>query len=128
MRLDIFFAVFCTEFLESALIERVADLLHEVVVEPEVVHDEQTLRQHLAALEQMAQICAAEAAAGRALTAFSIGRSSVWYFAFMMVEDAAVREQMTVARVPGRHDTVEEVDAARNTLDDVARCADTPIR
>ena len=35
-----------------------------------------------------------------------------------------VREQMTVARVPGRHDAVEEVDAASNTLDDVARCAD----
>ena len=95
-----------------------------MVIEPEVVHDQQTLRQHLAALEQVAQIGAAEAAAGRALTAL-LDRAVVGLvLGIHKVQDAAVREQMTVACVPGRHDTVEEVDAARNTLDDVARCAD----
>ena len=119
-----FFAVFCTEFLEAALVERIADLLHQMVVEPEVMHDQQTLRQHLAALEQVAQIRAAEPAAGRTLTAF-LDRAVVGLILRIHdVENAAVREQMTVARVPGRHDAVEEVDAARNALDDVARRAD----
>ena len=50
-----FFAVFCAVSLECAVIECVADFLHEVVVEPQIVHDEQPLRQHFTALEQVAQ-------------------------------------------------------------------------
>lgn len=65
-----FFAVFCAIVLECAIIECVTDFLHEVVVEPQIVHNEQSLGQHFTALEQVAQIGAAEPLTGRTLTAF----------------------------------------------------------
>lgn len=36
-----------------------------------------------------------------------------------------MREQMTVTRVAGRHNAVEEINAASDTFNNVARCADT---
>ena len=119
-----FFAVFCAVSLECAVIECVADFLHEVVVEPQIVHDEQPLRQHFTALEQVAQISTAEPLTGRALTAFFNRAVIGLVLGIHNVQDAVMREQMTVARIAGRHDTIEKVDAAGYTLDDIARRAD----
>lgn len=97
-----FFAVFCAVSLECAVIECVADFLHEVVVEPQIVHDEQPLRQHFTALEQVAQISAAEPLTGRALTAFFNRAVIGLVLGIHNVQDAVMREQMTVTRVAGR--------------------------
>ena len=120
-----FFAVFCAVSLECAVIECVADFLHKVVVEPQIVHDEQPLRQHFTALEQVAQISAAEPLTGRALTAFFNRAVIGLVLGIHNVQDAVMREQMTVTRVAGRHNAVEEINAASDTFNNVARCADT---
>ena len=89
------------------------------------MHDEQPLRQHFTALEQVAQISAAEPLTGRALTAFFNRAIIGLVLGIHNVQDAVMREQMTVTRVAGRHNAVEEINAASDTFNNVARCADT---
>ena len=120
-----FFAVFCAIVLECAIIECVTDFLHEVVVEPQIVHNEQSLGQHFTALEQVAQIGAAEPLTGRTLTAFFDRTVIGLVLSVHNVQNAVVREQMTVTRVACRHNAVEEINAASDTFNNVARRADT---
>ena len=53
------FAPLFAEFCKAAFIECLANFHHQVVIEPQVVHNRQALSQHFAGLEQMTDICAA---------------------------------------------------------------------
>ena len=70
-----FLAVFRAERGKGTVIERIADFLHQVIIKPQVMHDQQALRKHFPAFEQMAQVGAAKPAAGRTL---AVRRFDIW--------------------------------------------------
>ena len=104
----------------GAVVQRLADALHQVVVEVQVVHDSQTHAQHLVRLLQMADVGAGEIAADRAVTVLVNGALVPLIFQILDVDDAVPGKQMAVAGIPAGHHTVKQVDAAVDRLDDVA--------
>src|SRR6266481_2905276 len=81
----------------------------------------QVRAQYFAALVQMPQIAAAVVAAGVA-GASLLDRARILLMSRVAdIDDAGTREQMGIARMARRHDTVEDVDAAPHRLDDVLR-------
>lgn len=122
-----FFNVFKIKCVKASLLQRVANFLHQRIVKIDVVHDRQTHRQHLAGLEQMVQVSAAEAAAHRAV-ALGIQRGIVQrILGVEQISSSLPGEQVGMARIPGGHDAVEEIDAAANGFQNVVGVP-TPIR
>lgn len=58
--------VFFLELHESAVLKALAYLLHEGIIEPEIVHDAKAHGKHFAGLEQMSDISSRMSAASRA--------------------------------------------------------------
>ena len=80
--------------------------------------------QHLFRFEQVAQIGAGISPADRAV-ALRVDRLLIALILLIFdIDHARPREQVSVAAVACRHDTVEKVHAARDGFDDVPRCAD----
>ena len=108
--------VFFLEFGESAVLKALAYLLHEGIVEPEIVHDAQAHGEHLAGLEQVSDICSRMSAAGRA-GALGIDRAQVALILCVVeIDYTAHGEKMSVAGIAAGHNAIEKIDAARNTL------------
>ena len=87
------------ELLEGTVVQCLADTLHQVIVEVQVVHDSQAHAQQLVRLLQMADIRAGEIAADRAVTVRVDGRLVALVFQVLDIDDAVPGEQMPVARV-----------------------------
>ena len=87
------------ELLEGAVVQCLADALHQVIVEVQVVHDSQAHAQQLVRFLQMADIRAGEIAADRAVTVRVDGRLVALVFQVLDIDDAVPGEQMPVARV-----------------------------
>lgn len=60
--------VLVIEFLECALVKRVADLLHKVVIEIKVMQNSKAHTEHLLSLEKVADICTGVALTSRTAT------------------------------------------------------------
>ena len=112
--------VFVVEGGEGAGVQLVADALHQVVVEPEVVHDGQPHPEQLFRLEQVADVGPAVLAAGGAAAGGVDGALVPLILGVFDVDDAAPGVQVAVAGVAAGHDAVEQVDAAGHRLEDVA--------
>lgn len=107
--------VFFLELHESAVLKALAYLLHEGIIEPEIVHDAQAHGEHLAGLEQVSDICSRMSAAGRA-GALGIDRAQVALILCVVeIDYTAHGEKMSVAGIAAGHDAIEKVDTARNT-------------
>ena len=100
-----------------------ADVLHQPVIEIQVVQHAQPHAQKLARLEQMADIRARIAAAGRTVAVGVNGAVVVKIFAVVQVQKADRGEQVPVPRVARRHHAVEEIHPALDRLEDVHRRA-----
>src|SRR5690606_16766026 len=110
---------------ERALPDRLAHARHQRLVVPEVVQGAQDRRQHLVAAVQVAQVGAAVAIAAGMAAAALLDRARVLLVLRVADADGAGRsEVVAVARVAGRHDAIEHVDAARDRLDQVLGPAD----
>ena len=117
--------VFFLEFGESAVLKALAYLLHEGIVEPEIVHDAQAHGEHLAGLEQVSDICSRMSAAGRA-GALGIDRAQVALILCVVeIDYTAHSEKMSVTCVAAGHNAIEKVDTARNTLEDISGSSDS---
>ena len=112
------------ELLEGAVVQRLTDALHQVVVKIQVVHNGQTHPQQLVRFLQMADVRAGEVAADRAIAVRVNGRLVALIFQVLDVDDAVPGEQVAVAGVTAGHNAVEQVNTAVDALDDVARGAD----
>ena len=111
--------------LKASRVERVADPLHQLVVEIEVVKHAKAHSERLARLEEMADIGARIASAGRAF-ARGVDRLRVGKILFVIdVHLAVPGKEISVPRVSARHDAIKEVDAAAYRLEKVLGRSDT---
>lgn len=113
------------ELHESAVLKALAYLLHEGIIEPEIVHDAKAHGKHFAGLEQMSDISSRMSAASRA-GALGVYRAQVALILCVIeIDYAAHGEKMSVTCVAAGHDAVKKVDSARNTLEDISGSADS---
>lgn len=103
--------VFLVEFLKGAVVQRLTDALHQAVVEIQVVLDGQTHTQHLARLQQVADIAAGILTAGGAVALLVDGTGIVGILVIDEVAVALPGEHVAVAGVAAGHDAVEQVHA-----------------
>ncbi len=61
------FAPLLAEFCETSFIKSLADFNHQIVVEPQVMHNGQALTEHFSRLEQVTHISAAVVLANRTM-------------------------------------------------------------
>ena len=87
------------ELLEGAVVQRLADALHQVIVEIQVVHNRQTHAQQFIRLLQMADVGAGEIAADRAVAVRVDRRFVALILQIFDVDDAVPSKQMAVAGV-----------------------------
>ncbi len=97
---------------KGACIQLIADALHQVIVEIEIVHDGQPHAQHFVCLEQVADIGAGVVPAGRTSAGGVDGALVALILGILDVDDAAPGVQVAVAGVAAGHDAIEEVHAA----------------
>ena len=108
------------ESRKRASVQFIADPLHQMVVEPQVMHDCQTHSQQLLRLEQVANIGAGIVAAGRAAAGGVNGALIPLVLGIFDVDDAAPGVQVAVAGIPAGHHAVKQIDTTGNRLNDVA--------
>src|SRR6185436_15963601 len=112
------------ECVEPSLFERRTHGLHQGQILVEIMNGAEARGQNLAALVEVSQISAAVVAACVTRTG-RVERRGIGLIARVAdLQHAGRREQMTVARMPRRHDAVEHVHAAANRLDQVLGRAD----
>src|ERR1700694_1348501 len=108
---------------ERSLLDRRAQLRHELLVVVQVVKRVEACAENLVRLLQMVKVGACEAPAGVAGAALIQGRGVVAVACVADLDVAEAREQPAVARVARRQHAVEHVDACADRLDDVLGCA-----
>ena len=89
------------ELLIAAFVDRIADVLHEMIVEIKIMQDAQTHTEHLLRLEQVANICPAVMAAGRTLTSLLDRTVIQLIFGIKEVQLAVLCIDMSVTAVSG---------------------------
>ena len=116
------------ELLIAAFVDRIADVLHEMIVEIKIMQDAQTHTEHLLRLEQVANICPAVMAAGRTLTSLLDRTVIQLIFGIKEVQLAVLCIDMSVTAVSGRINAVKEIHATVDGLQNIQRCAEMCIR
>ena len=96
-----------------------------ILVIAQIVYRVQLRSQYFVALVEMMQIGAAEVLTGVAIAAVVQRRRAVAMDRIANPDDPAGREQMPVAGVARRHDTVEHIHAATDALQHIRRRAHT---
>src|SRR6266513_3714211 len=104
---------------EASLLDRRAQLAHQLLVVVEVVKRVEPGAQNLVRLLQVMEVGAREMPAGVAGAALVQGGGVVTVARVADLDVAAAREQPAVARVARRQHAVEHVDACADRLDDV---------
>ena len=107
--------------LEIIAIQRVANLLHQIVVEIQIVQNRQTHAQSFLCLDQMADIRTAVIPAGRTSAILVDGTGVSRVFLVQQIHLAVPGEQIAVAGVTGRHNAVEEIHTAMHRFQNILR-------
>ena len=113
------FGVSSSELLKCSLVNGIAYLLGECVVEVQIMLYSKSACKLFVCLEQMADVCTGEVTAGRAVT-FLVNRSRVCLVALVVqVHDTAPREYSGMTGITARHYAVEHINASCNSLNDI---------
>ena len=115
--------ILLVETLEVVAVQSVADLLHQIVVEIQIVQNRQAHTEGFLCLDQVADIAAAVEPAGGASAILVDGAGVSRVFLVEQVHLAVPCEQIAVAGVTGRHHTVEEIHAAMHRFQNILRRA-----
>ena len=110
-----------TNACECARANRCPRVRQELEVEPEVVQRGEPRAQHLARREEVAEVGARVGHAGRTITGRIEGRVVIAIARVAKRPASFGRVDDTVARVPGRYDTVEEIHSDGDRLEEIAR-------
>ena len=111
------------KLLKAAIIERRADFLHKRVVKIQIMHNAQPHTEHLAAFKQMMHISARKSAAGGAIAPDFKRRIIGFILRVVQIHNTVHRKNLAVTGVSGRHNAVENINAAAHTLDNIHRSA-----
>ena len=104
--------VFFVERFKVAAVERVAYLLHKLVVEIEIVQDRKAHPERFLRLDQVADVRPRIVPASGTRAAL-VERTRVFQIFFIhYIYFTVPRKDVSVAGVAGRHNAVEEIDAA----------------
>ena len=122
-----FLGILRPEGFKTALIQSIADLLHQLVVEIQVVHDCQAHGKHFLCHKQVPDIGTAVAAADGAVTVGIDGPLIQLVLGVFQIDGSIPGKQSGMPGVSRRHDTVEEINAPGNGLDDIGRSSSNPI-
>ena len=113
------------EFLVSALVKSVSDLLHKVIIEIEIMENRKAHTKGFACLEEMTDVGSGVLTAGRTLTFLGNG-ARIFYILFVQKIDLALPgEEIAVSCITAGHYAVEEIYAAIYRLNDVLGSADS---
>src|SRR5579875_1279713 len=109
---------------ELAALDRLPRAGHEIEQEAQIMQAEQPEPEDLALADQVAEVGAAEAPAGRAPATFVEGPVVAGEAGVAQVEPPRPGQGAAGARGAGRQDAVEEVDSAGHHLEHALRVAD----
>ena len=113
-------AIFLVKAFEIAAVERLSDLLHQIVVEIQIVRNGKLRANDLLRADQMANIGAAVVLARGTLTSLLDGAGISRVLFVGDVHLTLPGEEVSVTRVTRGHDAVEEIDTVVNCLQNIA--------